>query len=90
MAGPARAFVDGRIHGRLKFRRAVGIGPAGCIVGMSPVVDDFSPNADSNSSCKGQKQSVSKGDVRINRPFSALFCQLVGIGFSRDFLMTAL
>ena len=90
MAGPSRSFINSRIHSRFKFRRTVRISPTGRIVGMGSVIDHFGADTDGNGCGKRQKQSVSKRDIRIDRPFSSLFCQLGGVGFRGDFLVTAL
>ena len=77
MAGP---FIDSRIHGLFKFRRAVRIGSAGGIIGMGAVVNDFGMDTDSHGGGKGQEQTVAEGDVCFYSTFSAGLGQLLCIG----------
>ncbi len=87
MAGVAGPFINCRIHGLFKFRRAVRIGPAGSIVGMGAVVDDFGMNTDRNGGGKGKEQAVAEGDVCFYRTFPASLGQLFGIGHMGNLLI---
>ena len=84
MTGPARTFINGRIHGRFKFRRAVRISPPGSIIGMGTVINDFRPDTDGHSSGKRQEQAIAERHIRIDRPFTALLSQLIRIRFMGD------